>query len=402
MVGIKGSHVSMLKIKFKKQFCFFFLLWLPNLGFAEKSGENYPFYSDPGLSLSFPSINNLIDSPDFGSINYSAVISGFGMFQSNPMDQNPKSILDVSNAQVVLQKDAGLVQFYIQAGYYSTPSLGSSYQRSNIQTTESFGFIPLAILSVPVGENWMFSAGKLNSFGGYENTFTYENLNIDRGLLWNQTSNVSKGFQVSYKQGNFSAAGTLNDGFYSNQLNWMGLSLAYALNERSNVSFSWTGAVKSSNTDTFITPIAQNNSQILNAIYTYKSNRWYVAPNFQYTYVPANPSVGILASAQTMGVALLGNYYLFDLEFIPGKFSLPLRVEYIASNGGVNAPNLLYGQGSSAWSTTITPTYQYRNYFVRAEYSYVQAMSVVTGMGFGPSASAANQTRFMFEFGLLY
>ena len=264
--------------------------------------------------------------------------------------------------------------------------------------------MPLAYLSIPVGERWKLSAGKLNSFGGYENTFTFQNINIDRGLLWNQTSNVSKGVEASYSDGKLSAAFTLNDGFYANQLNWLGASLAYALNDKSAASLSWTGAMKSSSVNTFITPLAQNNSQIMNAIYTYATDHWMFAPNLQYTFVPSNPSIGILTSAQTMGASLLMNYRFINPEIGEGKTSLPIRVEYISSNsyGNPNATNLLYGPGSSAWSATITPTIQYKKYFFRAEYSYVQLINMGQGFGFGQSANATQQSRLMFETGLLY
>ena len=357
-----------------------------------------------GDSLRFSNLANTIEIPKIDPISYSVVASALGMAQSNPSDGNSQNLVDVSNAQLILQKNSGLVQFYLQAGYYSIPSLGTSYQRSNRQTIDSFGLVPLAYISIPVGENLKISAGKLNSFGGYESTFTFQNINIDRGLLWNQTSNVSKGVAATYAAGAVSAAFTLNDGFYSNQLNWMGASASYQHSEQSKTSLSWTGAIKSSTTESFITPLAQNNSQILNAIYSHKTDRWFFAPNLQYTFVPANPAIGILSSAQTMGAALLANYQFFDPELSGGKMSLPFRMEYISSNGkgNPNSPNLLYGVGSSAWSATITPTYQFRQYFFRAEFSYVQAINTTAGLGFGQQGTANNQSRLMFETGILY
>jgi hypothetical protein len=264
--------------------------------------------------------------------------------------------------------------------------------------------LPLAYVSIPIASKWKISAGKINSFGGYESTFTFQNLNIDRGLLWNQTSNVSKGVEASYKNGAISTAITINDGFYSNQLSWMGASAAYKLNQKSTATLSWTGAIKPSSTNTFVTPLAQNNSQIFNAIYTLSKGNLFVAPYFQYTYVPANPAIGILSSAQTMGAALLSNYRLMDFAKDGDIVSIPVRIEYINSNGAGNpsAPNLLYGPGSSAWSATITPTIQFKQYFFRAEYSYVQASNVSPGLGFGQQANATNQSRLMFETGFLY
>jgi hypothetical protein len=106
------------------------------------------------------------------------------------------------------------------------------------------------------------------------------------GLLWNQTSNVSKGFQATYKENSVTAALTLNDGFYSNQLSWMGASINYQINSQSSTSLVWAGAIKTNSTNTFITPVLQNNSQIFNAIYTYSSGNWTVAPYLQYESLP--------------------------------------------------------------------------------------------------------------------
>ena len=127
-----------------------------------------------------------------------------------------------------------------------------------------------------------------------------------------------------------------------------------------------------------------------------------VTPYLQYTYVPSNPSIGILGESQTKGVAILTNYR-FQGEEING-FSLPFRLEYISSSGSsaLNSPNLLYGVGSAAWSATVTPTYQLSRYFIRGEISYVQALKATPGMAFGSSGSTNNQTRAMIELGLLY
>lgn len=339
---------------------------------------------------------------NFGEIQFHAVVTGIGMSQTNAVVGDYNSLVDISNAQIVLKKDSGLFQFYVQSGYYSTPSLGSTYQRAAVQTKDSFGIVPLASISVAPSKNWIFTGGKINSFGGYENTFTYQNANIDRGLLWNQTSNVSKGFQATYKENSVTAALTLNDGFYSNQLSWMGASINYQINSQSSTSLVWAGAIKTNSTNTFITPVLQNNSQIFNAIYAYSSGNWTVAPYLQYTYVPSNPSIGILTSAQTSGAAILTNYRIpSDIE---GRITLPLRLEYISSGGlgNQNSPNLLYGPGSAAWSITVTPTYQYENVFLRGELSYVQAMNSTPGQAFGATGNAKNQSRAMVEVGVFY
>jgi len=355
---------------------------------------------DSGLQFNQTPVN--FEIPKFGEIDFHAIATGIGIAQSNPVHGDYNSIVDVSNAQIIVKKDSGLIQLYVQSGLYSTPSLGTSYQRASKQTKDSFGLVPLASISIAPSQNWLISGGKINSFGGYEHTFTYQNINIDRGLLWNQTSNVSRGFEVAYKDGAVSTAITLNDGFYSNQLNWMGASWNYQLDSESSAGIVWTGALKASSTNTFITPILQNNSQIFNAIYTYQTNHWSITPYLQYTYIPANSTLGILSSAQTAGAAVLTNYH-FNGDSLKG-FSLPLRFEYISSSGKgtANSPNLLYGPGSSALSVTITPTYQIQSFFVRGELSYVQALNTTAGLAFGNSGTVNNQLRVMLETGILY
>ncbi len=97
------------------------------------------------------------------------------------------------------------------------------------------------------------------------------------------------------------------------------------------------------------------------------------------------------------------NYSFPEDSWLPG-FSLPVRFEYISSTGSVasGAPSLIYGPGSSAWSVTVTPTYQYGIYFARAEFSHVGTSSTTPGFALGPTFGNTTQTRFMFETGVLF
>jgi hypothetical protein len=76
----------------------------------------------------------------------------------------------------------------------------------------------------------------------------------------------------------------------------------------------------------------------------------------------------------------------------------------MASTGSLanGAPNLLYGPGSSAWSITLTPTYQYKIFFARAEISHVGTNSTTSGLVFGRDGNNTTQTRFLFETGILF
>jgi hypothetical protein len=101
--------------------------------------------------------------------------------------------------------------------------------------------------------------------------------------------------------------------------------------------------------------------------------------------------------------------YSFDSDSTPASlripgFKLPVRLEYISATGSATdgSPNLLYGPGSTAWSITVTPTYQYGIFYARAEFSYVSAGSTTPGLALGPNGTASDQTRGLLEVGVLF
>ena len=101
---------------------------------------------------------------------------------------------------------------------------------------------------------------------------------------------------------------------------------SYALNKENTIAVAGGGAFQETAKSTFVTPPAQNNSRIINLIYTYNAEPWTITPYFQYTDVPNSARLGI-ANAQTYGGAVLANYKLTDNINIAG------RAEYIASSG---------------------------------------------------------------------
>lgn len=94
-----------------------------------------------------------------------------------------------------------------------------------------------------------------------------------------------------------------------------------------------------------------------------------------------------------MGGALFVNYAFNS------NFSLPLRLEYLDSSGGIN---LLYGAGSKAWSVTVTPTYQEKIFFARLELSYIGTENSTPGFVFGDTGAQSSQARAMIETGIIF
>jgi hypothetical protein len=335
-------------------------------------------------------------------------VSGLGQWQNNAFPGDRKWQSDLSNGQIFLNKIDGLVQYFVEVGAYSIPALGMPYIRTRNAINAFYGPFPQGFLKLAPTGKFSIVAGKLPTLIGAEYTFSFENMNIQRGLLWNQENAVNRGVQVNYTAGPVALAASWNDGFYSNQYSWAWLSATWTVNSANTLAFIGGGNTRHSTKATTATPLFQNNEQIYNLIYTHTSGAWTIQPYLQYTHVPRIPKIGALHDASTYGAAILANYTFAPTSNLGGLklggFSLPVRLEFIASTGNIakGAPNLLYGPGSKAWSATVTPTYQRNIFFARTEFSFVGAAHSTPGMVFGPHGTNKTQARLLLETGVLF
>ena len=369
----------------------------PVLGFS--MGDTLALNEDP-LHL---------DSGVVGNWSIQGVATGLTFRQTNPVSTNASDYSGFSNAQAIVQKTDGHVRLFAQTGIYTIPTLGVPFMRAQPTTEGSFGYVPHAYVSLVPNNNWSLAIGKIPSMGGVEATFTYENPNIQRGLLWVQTNSVSRGIQLNFEEGIFSAAFTWNDGAYSGVYNWLGGLVSLQPTDSSTFTVSWTGAVSGNATNNPTTQLLTNNSQISNLIYQYTGDHWTVTPYLQYTYTPANTAIGINGSSGTYGAAILSTYHVTPLDKgVAPRFhvSIPTRFEYQSSYGNSQVDGIpagvMYGPGSSAWSATLTPTVQWGKVFTRGEFSYVKAFNPLADSGFGANGMNNNQVRVMLEAGVLF
>lgn len=338
------------------------------------------------------------DAGPFGQLDVTGIVSGFGYWQNNPSSSDQAARADLSNGQIFLQKTTGLIQFYLQAGAYNLPSLGTPILSTRNTVSDYFGALPVAYLKLAPKGDFSFLIGKLPALIGAEDAFTFENMNIERGLLWNQENNVNRGIQVNYAKGKISGSLVWNDGFYSNRYNWFTGALTYTANAANSLELVAGGNLGRTAYSSVATPLYQNNSDIYDLIYTHTAKKWLLQPYFQYTYVPVDLKIGVARATATQGEAVLGTYSFAHNLTMAG------RVEYISSTGSVHngAVNLLYGPGSQAWSLTLTPTYQKKAFFTRGEFSYSSAANPTPGDEFGPKGANSSQARGMIEAGFMF
>src|SRR5215472_4599309 len=364
-----------------------------------------PAEPPPPAPLSAPSmtgpLSNLppavFDAGPLGKVSANGFLSGMGLVQNNPVPGDKDSQVGLSNGQIILQKADGVFQFYLQAGMYNIPSLGTPFLQTDKTVSNLYGPVPVGFVKLQAGKNTSFQIGSLPTLIGAEYTFSFENMNIDRGLLWNQEPAISRGIQVNQTMGKFTASVSWNDGFYSNRYTWMSGSLAYT-NGPHSLAFVAGGNLGQTKFQTLAVPV-QNNGSIYNVIYTYNKGSWIIQPYYQYTSVPTNAAIGVVKGAHTNGFAILASHAF------PHGFSLPARFEYIASSGKTADPdvvNLMYGPGSNGTSFTVTPTFQYGGFFLRGDLAIVHAGSYTPGLVFGPNGNDNNQFRAVAELGFMF
>jgi hypothetical protein len=355
-----------------------------------------------------------------GKIYVTGALTALGMTQNNVNPGDHATWGDISNAQIFIQKTDGVVQFFIEAGDYSLPALGTTYTQSDHLVTDTFGAVPVAYLKIVPNASFSVEAGKLPTLVGAEGIFTFENNNIERGLLWNQEPVVSQGVQANFSHGPISLSLAFTDGYYSQRLNWLSGLAAFAITPRDTITFVGAGALSSYDHSSFATPVVQNNSEIFNLIFTHTEGPFSITPYLQYSHVPTYFGGGTFGTASSMSGAVLAKY-----SFTP-EFSIAGRVEYIGTSAGSTAAcpvvinpgveaisegpppcflpqtNLLYGPSSNAWSLTITPTYQYKVFFIRGELSYTDISNGTPFFEFGPTNTATSQVRGLIETGILF
>jgi hypothetical protein len=376
------------------------LLLLPALAAAQAAAPpaaSVPLPSPAVIGPLQPAPPITVSAGPLGTLELNGVVGVLGLWQSHPAAGDQGTQSDLANGMLFLQKTSGSVQFYLQAGAYNIPILGAPFLATGDTVRNLFGPVPVAYLKLPLGRYCNLEAGVLPTLLGAEDTFTFQNLDVMRGLLWNQENDVNRGVQLNASAGRWSAAMSWNDGYDSNRYTWLDGEVSYAFNAASSLEVTGGGNLGQTAYRTAAVPV-QNNSRIVDVIYSFTRGSWIVEPYYQYTGVPTNLAAGVPRGAATSGAALLASFTFAS------HFSLAGRVEYIASTGGAeqNSVNLLYGPGSRAWSFTLTPGWQRQRFYARADLGWVHALGIAAGAAFGPTGANPSQLRAFAEIGLLF
>jgi len=85
------------------------------------------------------------------------------------------------------------VQFYVQAGQYDILSLATPTVSSRLFTDHAFGLLAQAYIKLAPSDNLSVEIGKLPTLIGDEDTFSFQNPQMERGLLVGSNQRTNPG-----------------------------------------------------------------------------------------------------------------------------------------------------------------------------------------------------------------
>jgi hypothetical protein len=344
-----------------------------------------------------------------GPLTIDGVLSAFSLFTSGvnatgaldtPTGADVSTRTDISNAFLIVNKSSGTFRYGFAAGAYNIPVVGFAINKTiqNGANTSLYGALPSAYVQYAPTSSFSLEAGELATVIGQESTYTYLNMNVQRGIIWNMETAVSRGVRGIFTGAKFNGALEINDGYYSGNRGGVEGQISNTPSSSTTVEFAFVvpNASAPANSTASIA-----NKQLFNPMLTYSTGKWQFLPYLLWVKSPKSAALGYMNEEHAFGAVFMSTYTLSP------TWSLPFRVEY-GKNGSTpsdtspNANLLGYGPGSSAWTYTSTPTYRRGVFFARAEASDVNVTNFTPGTVFGASGTQSNQFRTGLEAGLQF
>ncbi|MBV9737188.1 MAG: outer membrane beta-barrel protein [Candidatus Eremiobacteraeota bacterium] len=308
---------------------------------------------------------------------------------------------DISD--LLLNLSAGDARFRVtaSAGVYNLLTVGTAINPTSqaAANTLLYSQLPVAAAQYNFNSHFSLAAGKFASLLGQESPFTYQNINVQRGLAWAIEPTISRGVRAIYTNGPWSATVEANDAYYSGRNRAIEWLLGYAPNANTNIQFA--GIVPGVNVGSNPTVTVGNKAEY-DLMLTQQVGKLQLLPYILWVHSPASAPLGYMRDENATAAVLMGTYTWSS------PFSLAFRWESVWNNSSTgdtsgNADLVGYGPGSSARSITLTPTYHFAGYGVlRLEYSHVWISSFTPGLGFEIGGTGGNQDRFGFELGVVH
>lgn len=300
----------------------------------------------------------------------------------------PSPTSDLSNGLLNVTVNTGNLRANATIGDYAFPTVGFTLAPDNATgaNVQLFSPLPVAALTYSFNSHVSLAAGKFAALLGQESPFTYQNINVQRGVAWNMEPTISRGVQLSYANGPWSVTLEDNDAYYS------GTNRAFeglvAWSPSSTASLQFAAIIPGANVPGNPT-VAVGNKAEYDLMYTRTIGKLQLLPYLLWVHSPASSALGYANSENAWAGVVMGTW-TFDPQWSVVFRYEDARNRSSASDTSPNADLVGFGPGSNANSQTFTPAYHFGNGGVlRLEYSHV-------------SAAGFDQSRYGLEFGVMH
>jgi hypothetical protein len=353
-----------------------------------------------------------IDGGPLGSLSLSGGVDGYAYGMTGTGDNSlyggtKSNGANVANALVELQKTTGELQFTIEIGSNGgATTLGYHPSQTSITTFTTgplyAGYITVAPASVP---GLTFSAGQLGSLEGWESGVDWNNANQLTTSIFEVQNSQARGVEASYATGPFSGTVEFGDGFDDGVWNFVQAIGTYTINSTNAVTVYYAGnvgrtglnATTYGNTPVGVYGANYVNSQMIGGFYNFTTGSLNLVPEAQYVYAKTDHQLGLDSGSGNFGAALFADY-----SFGTSPYSVGAWVEYENSNG----PDYWFvGPRSQAMGISVSPTWQYKDLFARADAGALYLLSNKSdGVSYGYGGSGKDKGVFtgLLEAGLLF
>jgi hypothetical protein len=330
-----------------------------------------------------------IDGGPLGPLQLSGGVDGYGYVLNNTPDGSKSDGFNVGSAVVELQKTDGELQFTVEIGSVGgNETLGSNTPAQTTINNFSTGPLYAGYITVaPKNMPFTVSAGMLASLEGYEGTFDWSNPSQLTTAIFFVQNSQNRGVLGTYTQGPVELQVSFGDGYNTGVFNFVQALATYTINTTNilNVYYAGNegrtglnaktyggnngyGNPDGGTVGTFGPQFA--NSQMLGAYYSFTKGNLNLVPEVQYQYAKQDATLGLDKGMWNLGTALFGDY-----TFGTSPYSIGGWAEYFTSHESANESNQdlswFVGPNAEAIGTAVSPTWQYKDLFARANAGYI-------------------------------
>jgi len=306
---------------------------------------------------------------------------------------------DITNLLLSVSAPAGRLHALATAGLYNFPTVGQSINQTYQLGANArlYSELPLAQVAYSLNQHVSVAAGKFAALLGQESLFTYQNVNVQRGIGWAMEPVISRGVRVTYLNNALTLTLEANDAYYSGSGRAAEALIGYAPSDNASVQFA--AIVPGRNVGPNST-VSIGNKAEYNVMATRQIGKLQLLPYVLWVRSPASAILGYARGESATAAVLMAAYAISPPLSVAVRYE-DVRNASSTTDTSTNADLVGYGPGSRATTFTVTPALRVGPALVRFDYSRVWLSSFAPGSAFGTNGRGNTQDRFAFEMGLL-